>query len=344
MASLTFSIAALSLFAQWLERTRAPWFFIAASLMTSLATLVKLPAIIIGVPLAYMAWQKHGVRFVLRRELWAFAAVSLVLPLAWYAHAYCLSQRHFPYHFFGAGGIQIKDLGWYLGILHWTVTESLTPLVFGAMLIGLLLPSGAAFGGVFHWWLLALLLFVFLAGEGNRHQWYQLPIVPIAAACAGRAGDVAWRRLAQSAGAKRALVLTYSMFFVALAYLAYNALMPQRLQAWKIGRALNQVTPPDALVIVADDGDPTAIYYSKRKGWHFLRHGLFQGYPVDSQQAIMQLEAWRQARAGSLGFTRYAFWWFEYYPGLQEYLETRYRQVRATEDYIIFDVTVARSE
>jgi len=350
MASLSFSIAALYLFAAWLERGRAPWLFIAGCLATSLAILVKLPAVMIGVPLLYMAWEKYGARWVLRRELWAFAILSLLWPLVWYVHAYLLSVRHFPYHFFGAGGLQIEDLAWYLAILHWTVTESVTPLVFGALLIGILLPSRATFGWVFHWWLMGLLVFVVLAGKGNRHQWYQLPLVPVAAAFAGVSCDVALRQLRQRTGATITVVLACGLFYAALASLSYRALtplydpQPQRLQAWQLGRALHQLTPVNALVIVADDGDPTALYYSRRKGWHFLQDGMFKGYPVDSHQAIGYLEQWRQAGARYLGFTHYAFWWFEHYDGFQAYLDARYRRVSETRDYLIFDLTLAHGE
>ena len=341
IASLSLSIAALYLFAEWLEHERAPWFFTGVCLTTSLAILIKLPAVIIGVPLLYMAWSKYGVQLVVRRELWAFAVLSLLLPMAWYVHAYYLSVRHFPYHFFGTGGLQIKDWGWYMAILHWTVIESLTPIVFGAMLIGSMVPSHAPLGRVFHWWLLALLLFVWLAGQGNRHQWYQLPIVPVAAAFGGLAGDCALRICIQTMGTKMAVVLC-CMFYAVLAYLSYNSLkplyapQPQRVQAWHMGQALHTLAPADALVVVADDGDPTALYYSRRKGWHFLRDGMFMGYPRDSQQAIMQLEQWRTEGASYLGFTQYAFWWFEYYTGFKEYLEARYQRVQETQDYLIF--------
>ena len=203
-----------------------------------------------------------------QRELWAFATLSLLWPLVWYVHAYLLSVRHFPYHFFGVGGLQIKDLTWYLAILHWTVTESVTPRVFGALLIGILLPSRATFGWVFHWWLLGLLVFVVLAGQGNRQQWYQLPLVPVAAAFAGVSCDVALRQRRQRTGATIAGVLACGLFYAALASLSYRTLkplydpQPQRLQAWQLGRALYQLTPANALVIVADDGDPTTLYYT----------------------------------------------------------------------------------
>ena len=65
---------------------------------------------------------------------------------------------------------------------------------------------------------------------------------------------------------------------------------------------------------------------------------MLKGYPLNSQQAIMQLEKWRTEGANYLGFTQYAFWWFHYYKGFQEYLDTRYRRVRETKEYLIFSL------
>lgn len=54
MASLSLSIIALYLFARWLERAPAATLFVAMSLATSLAILVKPPAVLISVPLLAM--------------------------------------------------------------------------------------------------------------------------------------------------------------------------------------------------------------------------------------------------------------------------------------------------
>ncbi len=348
MASLSFSIAALYLFAEWLEREADIRLFTAMTLATSLAILMKLPAIIIGLPMLYMAWEKYGPRFVRRRELWIFAALSLFLPVAWYAHAYRMSLSHFPYHFFGSGGIKIEPLDWYIGILYQTVTSGLTPIVFAAMLAGIFLPPRARLGRLFHWWLAAMLLFVVVAGPGNRHPWYQLPFVPIAAAFAGLACDVASRSCVVLTGSKLVPLLAGIVLWGGLVYLSYVAIKPlyehQRPPLWWVGQELNRITPTDARVIVADDGDPRAIYYSGRKGWHFLQDGLFKGYPADSQRAITLLEQWRGEGAGYLAFPQDGFWWFAHYPGLQEYLDSRYQRLSETDEYIIFDVTSGRAQ
>jgi len=47
---------------------------------------------------------------------------------------------------------------------------------------------------------------------------------------------------------------------------------------------LKKVTPPDALIVSADMGDPTIFYYAERKGWPFPENdGIYNGTPDDSE-------------------------------------------------------------
>jgi 4-amino-4-deoxy-L-arabinose transferase-like glycosyltransferase len=348
MATLSFSIMALYLFGVWLERQPRATLFIAMSLATCLALLIKLPSILIGIPMLYMAWEKYGARCVLRRELWAFAACSLVGPLAWYIHAYSISLSHVPYHFFGSGGIAIESLDWYVGILYRTVTTGLTPLVVVAMLVGIFVPPRVPFGRVFHWWLLAIIVFTVAVGPGNRHPWYQLPMAPVAAALAGMGYDFAMHRWTALTRSKTLPIVSTCLFFAVLTYLSYIYVTPlyahQHPWMWSLGRELDRSTPPEVLVIIADYGDPRVIYYSKRKGWHFLQDGLLKRNPHNTQEAITVLEKLRGEGASYLAFTPHTFWWFEYYQGFRGYLEARYRRVRETTEYVIFDITTSKLE
>jgi 4-amino-4-deoxy-L-arabinose transferase-like glycosyltransferase len=346
MASLSLSLVALSLFATWLERAPHAPLFLATSVVTSLAILLKLPALLIGVPLLAMAWGKYGVRAVYQRELVALAALALSGPLAWYTHAYRISLTYPPYHFFGTGVIELVEVGWYWEIVHRLATSSLTPLVAAAMLVGLFVRVRTTYTWVFHWWLLALLGFIVIVGWGNHeHDWYQLPLVPVAAALAGRACDWGGRRMAQRMGGTLTR-LGVGMFVAGLAAVSYLCLAPhyepKRLVWWQAGLELNRLTPPEALVLIADDGDPTALYYSQRRGWHFLPN--FGSPPVDSQQAIRELERLQTEGASHLVFTANTFWWLERYPAFREHLEASYRRVRETEAYLIFDLRGALSE
>jgi 4-amino-4-deoxy-L-arabinose transferase-like glycosyltransferase len=340
MASLSLSLVALALFDMWLQGAPHAPLFLATTLVISLAILVKPPAVLIGVPLLAMAWGKYGVRAVCRRELVMMAALALGAPLAWYAHAYRVSLIHPPYHFFGTGVLEIVPVAWYVEIVRRLAMSSLTPLVAAAMLVGLVVPARPASTWVFHWWLLALLVFVVIAGWGNhQHDWYQLPLVPVAAALAGRACAWGFGRAARRTGATPAR-LGAGVLVAGLAAAAYIAATPhyapKRLAWWQAGLALNRLTPPGTLVLIADYGDPTAFYYSQRQGWHFLQD--FGSPPVDSQQAIGELEERRREGASYLAFMRNTFWWLEHYPAFRAHLEAHYRRIRETEAYWIFDL------
>src|SRR5207249_5954227 len=143
-------------------------------------------------------WSSDVCSSDLRLQLLLFAALAVLPSVAWYWHAYQIAQRFYPYHLFGAGGIRIENFSWYWAIARETVRSSLTPVLAILALVGLFVAPRlrrcsaegrlrSKYSALFHWWLVAMVLFVIIAGYGNRHRWYQLPFVPITAALAGAA-------------------------------------------------------------------------------------------------------------------------------------------------------------
>jgi 4-amino-4-deoxy-L-arabinose transferase-like glycosyltransferase len=341
MTSLSFSIVALYLFSQWRERSNNLGLLLAASLTTASAILVKVPAVIIGLPLLYMAWEEHGWQFVFKPKLWVFAGLSLLFPIAWYVHAYLITLSYPPYQFAGSDGLTLEDLSFYTLVVRRLVASSLTPLVAAAMVVGLFLPTSAKHGRLFHWWLVAICGFVLIAGFGNRHPWYQLPVVPVAAAFAGRAFDFLLRRVGALAGSKITEPVGAVILLAALAVVSYTYVKPL-YDPWatplrKAGHKIDRIAPPDALAIFVVDGDSSGIYYSRRKGWHAFDDSDW-GPPLDSEQAIIELEKLRKRGASYLVFTRYTAWWLDYYKDFAKYLDARYRRARDTKEYVIFDL------
>ena len=344
MASLSLCILVLWLFDTWLDREENLQLFTALSLVTSLAVLVKLPALIIGIPLLYMSWTKYGPHFLFQRRLWVYAMFSLIPPLAWYVHAYFLSQTHFPHHMFGSGLLQIVEVSQYATILLRTTTN-LTIVTSALMVAGIILPTHNQCNRLFHWWLLAIILFVVFVGEGNfRHAWYQLPLVPVAAAFAGLACDFSLRKFIKGLDSKVALVSVCLFFFAALAYVSYIYVQPLYkavgIASLNGGIELDHIAPRDALVITADNGDPTTIYYSRRKGWHFPQGSVLRlPWPADGQQAISEFEMLRTQGGSYLIFTKSTFYLLSgQYTDFQKHLDSQYRRVRDTDEYIIFDL------
>src|SRR4029077_19489456 len=69
-------------------------------------------------------------------QLLAFAGIAVLPSALWYSHAYQISLQFYPHHFFGAGGVQIMSIGWYLKIAQLIVTSTLTPLLFVLGVVG----------------------------------------------------------------------------------------------------------------------------------------------------------------------------------------------------------------
>src|SRR6478672_6312140 len=211
--SLSFAIVGLYFFLRWVQHGES-WSFFVAAIAVSLSLLIKITSIVIVAPLVYVlvaavsdrgrnkerrfpkppgrSGDRPSLNFGAHRaplQLIAFAAIALVPSAIWYSHAHQIAQQFYPHHFFGAGGIQIESFSWYWHIAQQTFVSSLTPLLSVMALVGLFVPKSRdrRYTRLFHWWLAAMIIFIIVVGYGNRHRWYQLPMVPIAAAFAGAA-------------------------------------------------------------------------------------------------------------------------------------------------------------
>ena len=328
---------------RWPHRLQAYVPFFASAVAISLAVLIKLPTAIIGAPLLFLVWQKWRWNFLRQRVLWLFTAMTILPSLAWYWHAHQIAERFYPHHFFGAGGFRIEDFTWYWNIARLTATSSLTPILSIIAVIGLFVAPRGKQAYFFHWWLAAMILFIIMVGYGNRHPWYQLPLVPIAAAFAGEACALVGLKIS----ALRVAVITSSILvtssFSVLAYGYVRPLYrPSAAELRAAGLELRKITSPDALVIAADDGDPTIFYYAERQGWHFLeKDGVYDGNPSDNQQLIVDLDRLRGRGATHLVFTANTVWWLDYYPEFAQHLGRTATLLEVTSQFRVYKLTGA---
>ncbi len=340
--SLSLALIGLYFFLRWIDSEKSISLFAAATVI-SLALLVKLPSAIIGAPLLFLVWQKWRWNFVRQPTLWLFATITILPSIAWYWHAHQISEKFYPHHFFGAGGIRIEKFSWYWKIIRLTAISSLTPVLSVFALVGLFVAPRGKYARVFHWWLTAMILFIIVVGYGNRHPWYQLPLVPIAAVFAGVACAFIGSKISDS----RVAMITFSIFVAILfSVLSWLYLRPlYRSAAAELrdaGLELRNLTAPDALIIAADNGDPTIFYYAQRRGWHFLeKDGIYQGNPIDNQQLIVDLAKLRSHGATYLVFTTNTFWWLEYYPDFARHLDETATLIQATPKFGIYRLNPA---
>jgi hypothetical protein len=177
-----------------------------------------------------------------------------------------------------------------------------------------------------------------VVGYGNRHQWYQLPLVPIAAAFAG-AGCAFVASKVPERCAKVILSILFAVTFVIFAFAWVTPLYrsPSSAALRDLGLELNRVTPTNALIVAADNGDPTVFYYAGRKGWHLLeKEGIYEGEPMESAQVIVNLDKLRKRGATHLVFTFNTAWWLDYYREFAQHVDATATLMRATPEFRIY--------
>jgi hypothetical protein len=119
--------------------------------------------------------------------------------------------------------------------------------------------------------------------------------------------------------------------------------IPWALPSLKAGKGIDRIAPLEALVIVPGSGDPTTMYYTKRRGWHFLSDGRVGSYPASSELAIVDVEnLWHQG-AILLVLPKHTLWYLDLYKGLERHLNYYYQPISDGQDYLIFDLRMKRT-
>jgi len=132
------------------------------------------------------------------------------------------------------------------------------------------------------------------------------------------------------------ILLAASVGFSGFVY-ARDFYQPSAAPLRDAGLVLKRITPTSALVVVADNGDPTVLYYAERKGWHFLeKNGIYDGEPKDSAQAINDLERLRGHGASYLVLTSNTAWWVDYYVQFGQHVAATSTLVEATSEFKIY--------
>lgn len=344
MPSLAAALWALLLFDLWLDRRGNLLLLVGTIAAIALAILVKPPSIMIGVPMLIRALQKSGVKIFLDPRLWLIAILSIIPAYFWFKHAAWLGHTFFPYHLFGEEGFRLERLSFYLERLWDMSLNGMTPVAVPLAIFGMVIAARDRRLWPFYGWFAAWAVFFVIAGHGNRHQWYQLPLVPVIALFG--AVCVVW--LYVQIGVRHAFLarvaafsLTAAVACTALFGIAnYSPLTSTR--AMNAGLAMARLDPEKAPILVANDGDPIVFYYAHLYGWHFHHaadKGLYQGLPADGHEADFAADI-RQGRADGAAFFVLScpdFWWLDYYKAFAAEL-AQYRVLEQTPDYKIYDL------
>ena len=302
-----FSVAAIWGFVAYADtgdRRAAAW----GTVCAALACLVKIPAVIIFAPIAWLAWTHRRWRALLDPIWIAGVALPLIATVLWYWYADVLFHQtglgQAIWHSSGGYAPSVSiAAGPFTGISHWSTLDQIRdPEFYKLMVIRAwnlhLTPPGFALalvGWLVYWnsrrriaidlWFGSAVLFILVSAEGNRnHEFHQLPALPPAALFFGMAAapafDGAWLRrwagIRFAPALALAALLTIGLIGFAQSEVIRDFYRPDRLDWTSIhaGQAIEAVVPRNETVIVVEyekfgGNSPMVLFWAHRKGWSF---------------------------------------------------------------------------
>jgi len=282
-AMLMCSVYGIFFFIKWLDSGKINN-FIYTWLFLTLALLLKLPTLYIGLPLFYLAFQKYRGSLFKNIYIYILAAIILIPVILWYYHAHQLflnGGSSFGIWTYGQdkwGMFSLLiDPSWYNDIFFKSIAERhLTYPGFILLIAGLFIKRTFERERLFDMWLIAVLIFIFVAAQAHRAQeYYTLPFtIPAAVFIGVFLGKYLpmqnFKNAFSSYRFKSYFALMCVILICLLSYLRvarfYNGEDPDSA-VLKIGREIQYVSDPQDKIITVGDGNPVYLYHAQRFGW-----------------------------------------------------------------------------
>lgn len=321
MAAAT--LGGIYFFDQWVENSlklkiKSSKFFL-AFIFTASAFLLKPYALFFVLPMIVIAYNKLGLSFFRKWQLWFFAILALA-PLVFWRYWMMQYPEGIPVSnwLFNGGDIRFKGAFFY-----WIFADRIGRLILGywgisLFVLGLIRKYKSESSLFFYSFILSSLLYISIIARGNvQHDYYQILIMPTLVIFLGLGADFL---LSESQVSKRISILvlgvvTLFMFFFSWYYVRdyFNINNSSIIIA---GQAVDRLTPKDAKIIAPYDGDTSFLYQTNRKGWASFEKSLSEMVQMGADYLVL-LNPKKEDFTG-IGST--------------------YKVISATPDYILFDL------
>jgi 4-amino-4-deoxy-L-arabinose transferase-like glycosyltransferase len=287
---LMFIVYGIYFFLLWLENEK--WsYFIFSALFISLAVLLKIPTLYVGLPILWLAIQKYGKKVFANVTLWIYSLIILVPVALWYYHAHQLFlQTGLSFGIWGFGTDKWGNFNllispaFYNKIFFMSIAERhLTYAGFIPFIIGLFIKREHKYEKLFDYWLISVLIyFLIVSGGNNAHEYYQLPFILPAVVFTAKAFEK-YLPLENIKQAFKANKIRFSFFVLCLvlipvlSYLRMANFMRGENEndtVFTMAKEVKTISSRDDLIITLCDANPVYLYLSDRKGW-FVEPGQF---------------------------------------------------------------------
>ncbi|MFA6468721.1 MAG: glycosyltransferase family 39 protein [Bacteroidota bacterium] len=281
------SVWGVLLFDRWIDAPSNLKLFFGSLCAITLATLIKLPALYLGLPLLFLCWNKYGSGFVRQPTIWMYAAGVLLPTGAWYYHAHQLKA---------ATGLTFGI--WEMGTDKWGNTELLTTVkfyndvffkniaerhftyaAFIPFIVGLFITHTHTHTHthkerLFDFWLIAVVIYILIVARGNQvHEYYQLPLMIPGVVFLGKSFAAFVPK--ESPLNRRKKILRYAFLFLLAGTLMLSFLRVEKVfngeqiesTMFQLAESVKAKTPNESLIITVSEGNPVLLYNCCRKGW-----------------------------------------------------------------------------
>lgn len=240
-----------------------------------LAALIKPMSLVIGLPLAVLAYERFSWGFLYRKSLLLYALILFVVTAAYYHSAHQLFLTYGNSFWLRGYGIWLDPAQllsgdfWIRMIGKVLLSHPLTYGGFLLFLIGISRRNGRHHRLLISW-ALAVIASFFIVAKGNLlHSHYQMPLMIPGSFLIS--GGLTW--IFTEANSRKAIryigIIALSLLFAQIAYKqwAHIDIAKASQPRIELAKTLDRTLPPDAKLITLDDDSPLMLYYAHRKGW-----------------------------------------------------------------------------
>lgn len=243
----------------------------------SITTLVKLPAVFVIIPIAFILGE-GGIKSILSKKKLITIFLIVGLPvIAWYGYSDYLSKHYGMGNYFYGDTSILKSIKISSTKGFWkTIADYLLPLRFPLGILYFLafmgfLVSVARKNYMPIIWLGAFIVFEALfAIKGFYHNYYALPLVPPLALLIGIGIDWIYHNLKKQSKIIAVLfctsIILAGTFFIAVSWKKF--FLNNASEGYlNLERIANDFIDKNDLVITNGNVNPIMLYFSNRKGW-----------------------------------------------------------------------------
>jgi hypothetical protein len=309
-------------FDRWITATKEDkhkrFYYFLSFFFTACAFLLKAYALFFTLPFVYLAWKHFRWSLFKKWQLWFFALFSVAPLFAWRVWMMQYPEG-IPSNvwLFNGNGIRFRP-----SFFRWIFYERLTILISGyfgmiLLLLGVIRLKKIKDFLFFVSFIASSLVYLFTIATGNvQHDYYQVLIMPTVAMLFAIGSYYLYHFSIKHIPVGRVLLIGFiilALFFSWVRVRDYFNINNQSMLA--AGKAVDQLTPKDAMIVVPYVGDSSFLYQTKRKGWASLQDPI----PVLIEKGADYLVLLDPGPKG-VGFGR------------------EYKAIAETSQYIIFDL------